>query len=109
MRYFLLMLYVICNLFLYILNFEVFNSEVRLDFGFKILTTMPIILVQVLGLLFVVIFFFVEKFKEIRNSIQIQTLETKINLLMKDLEIKDLKESMPAVENPEINNTTTEL
>lgn len=50
-----------------------------------------------------------EKFKEIRNSIQIQTLETKINLLMKDLEIKDLKESMPAVENPEINNTTTEL
>lgn len=103
MRYFTLILYIIINLFLYILNYELFNSVANVDFGFGIFGIMPIVLMQVIGLFFLGLLFYTDKIKEINKRIQIEKLETKNTLLAKDLEIKKLKETVEAVHQTEIS------
>lgn len=103
MRYFTLILYIIINLFLYILNYELFNSVANVDLGFGIFGIMPIVLMQVIGLFFLGLLFYTDKIKEINKRIQIEKLETKNTLLAKDLEIKKLKETVEAVHQTEIS------
>lgn len=102
MRYFTLIVYIIINLYLYILNYELFNSIANVDFGFGIFGSMPIVLVQIIGLFFIGLLFFTDKLKETNKKIQIEKLEAKNILLAKDLEIKQLKETIEVVQQSEI-------
>ena len=91
MRNLLLLLYLIINVFLYILNMELFNSVVDVDFGFAIVSFMPLILLQVVGLLFVLSFYFLDKNREITNLNTVQKLTDQKTILEKDIEINNLK------------------
>jgi uncharacterized membrane protein len=98
MRYILLFIYVIINAFLYVLNYEVFNSIVNLDFGFGIYSIMPIVLIQILGLLFVLGFYFNNKNSEFKHNIEIERHETKYKILQQEHEIEMLKMNIPETE-----------
>lgn len=91
MKIVLLFLYIVVNVFLYILNFEVFNSQVDIDFGFGIFSTMPLILLQVVGFVFALLFFLTGQKADAKHALAIDKLEDKILILEKDIEISNLK------------------
>lgn len=94
MRNVLLFLYIIIIVFLYILNFDLFNSQVNMDFGFGVYNTMPILYIIVIGLVFLLLFVLIGNYVEKRNKSIVSSLESKIALLEKDLEINDLKQQI---------------
>lgn len=91
MKIILVFLYIVINVFLYILNFEVFNSQVDIDFGFGIFSTMPIILLQVVGFVFTLLFYFLGQKADTKFNNAIEKLEDNILILEKDIEISNLK------------------
>ena len=91
MKNILLLFYIIINVFLYILNFELFNTLTSIDLGFTTITTMPILLVLLVGLSFVGLFYWLEKSNQDKSSNEIDRLNDKILLHEKDLEIMSLK------------------
>ena len=91
MRNLILFLYLIINVFLYTLNFELFNSSVNVDFGFGVFSTMPLILIQLIGLVFILLFVFIDKNKALKNTLLVERLEDRNKILLKDLEINQLK------------------
>lgn len=101
MRYFLLFIFIIINAFLYVLNFELFNSVVNMDFGFDIITTMPILLILIVSLIFILIYVMIGNNNEKSKNTIIDQLESKIKLLEKDLEINDLKNQVELKAIPE--------
>lgn len=106
MRYLLLFLFLIINVFLYVLNFELFNSIVNMDFGFDVFATMPILIMLFIGLLFILLFILIGNNDDKKYKMIMTQLESKISLLEKDLEIKDLKQqvnrNIEVLENPTI-------
>lgn len=108
MRNVLLFLYIIVTVFLYVLNFELFNSQVNMDFGFGVYNTMPILFIVMIGLLFLILFVLIGNYTEKRSKSAVSKLESRIALLEKDLEIKDLKQQIEhnVEHNVEISDTT---
>jgi ATP/ADP translocase len=99
MRNLLLLLYIIINVFLLILNFELFSSVVDVDLGFSTMALMPIILIQLLGFLFVITFFYLDKIRESNKRNAIERLSDKNTIQEKELEIANLKLENSAVSN----------
>jgi hypothetical protein len=77
--------------FLYILNIELFNSQVNVDFGFGIFNVFPFIILQLIGLLFVGFFAKINQRNEMKKIALIEKMEDKNQLLQKELEIVNLK------------------
>ena len=112
MRKLLLLVFLVINVFLYILNMELFNSVVDIDFGFAVVSFMPLILLQLIGLLFVLAFFFLDMNRESKKINAIQKLTDKNTILEKDIEITNLKlenqTSIPTIEAV-IDNSPEEI
>ncbi len=104
MRNILLFFYLIVNIFLYILNIELFNSVVDIDFGFFVLSFIPLVMLQMIGLIFVLAFYYLDKNKETKKKIEIERLYDKNTIQQKELEIVNLK-----LENKAIENTIVEI
>jgi uncharacterized membrane protein len=85
--------------FLLILNFELFSSVVDVDLGFSTMALMPIILIQLLGFLFVITFFYLDKIRESNKRNAIERLSDKNTIQEKELEIANLKLENSAVSN----------
>ena len=91
MKNILLLFYIIINVFLYILNFELFNTSTSIDLGFTTITTMPILMVLLIGFVFVGLFYWLDKSNQENSNNEIARFNDKVLLLEKDLEIMSLK------------------
>lgn len=91
MRNILLLFYFIINVFLYVLNFELFNSMTPIDLGFTTINTMPILLVLVIGLAFVGLIYWNDIANDKKSNNTILHLNDQIKLHKKDIEIMTLK------------------
>jgi type III secretory pathway component EscV len=100
MRNILLMGYIIISVFLYTLNFELFQTGRDIDLGFGIFTTFPVIIVMAIGLIFCLFFFLIDKNKQMKNEALIDNLKNEITIHKKDLEIATLKMNSMVIESP---------
>lgn len=91
MRYILLFLYIIINIFFFTMNYEMFTILDYINYGAGTLYISPILFVDFIGLLFVVIFFLADSVKEEKKNKIILQKNTKIDQLEKELEITMLK------------------
>ncbi|MCW2119111.1 hypothetical protein [Flavobacterium sp. 7A] len=97
MRNILLMGFIILNVFLCVLNFEIYQTPQDIDLGFGIFTTFPLAIVTAIGLVFCLIFFLIDKNKQMKNEAIIETLKNEVAISKKDLEIVTLKmNSLPS-------------
>lgn len=100
MRNLLLMGYLIISVFLYTLNFELFQTGRDIDLGFGVFTTFPVLIVMAIGLVFCLLFFLIDKNKQMKNEAIIENLKNEITIHKKDLEIATLKMNSSVVEPP---------
>ncbi|NRT13821.1 type III secretory pathway component EscV [Flavobacterium sp. 28A] len=98
MRNILLLGYLILNVFLYTLNFEIFHTPQAIDLGFGIFTTFPLLITMAFGLIFCLFFFLMDKNKQMKNEAIIENLKNEITIHKKDFEIATLKMNSSPIE-----------
>jgi uncharacterized membrane protein len=107
MRNILLLFYIVINVFLYVLNFELFNTSTSIELGFTSFTAMPILLMLFLGMFFIALFYWLDHTNQHEYRMNIEHLNDQIKLHEKDLEIMSLKhlnQEQPNVISPEKDN-----
>ena len=87
----ILFIYLIITVFLYVLNFELFNTFATVDLGFANVTIMPTIAMIVIGLACLLLLMYYYKNKEMSTNHVISKLNDQIKLMAKDTEIMLLK------------------
>lgn len=100
MRNIYLMGYLIITVFLYTLNFELFNIGADLDLGFGVFITFPVVIMMVIGLVFCLLFFLTDKNKQMKNEAIIENLKNEVAIHKKDLEIATLKMNTTVIDTP---------
>jgi hypothetical protein len=103
MRNIILLGYLILSIFLYTLNFELFHTAADINIGFGKFTTYPLLILMTSGLVFCLLFFLMDKNKQMKNEALIENLKNKIIIHKKDLEIAALQRSTMVIETPIID------
>ncbi len=103
MRYLLIFIYVVVNIFVFVLNWDLFTTQLDLDLGFGLFTLLPFLVLQLFGLLVLVIFAIVDGMKDLKRELKISELQNKVVQLEKDVEITFLKRNqLQKIEEPEV-------
>jgi hypothetical protein len=100
MRNIILLGYLILSIFLYTLNFELFHTAADIDIGVGIFTTYPLLILIISGLVFCLLFFLMDKNKQMKNETLVENLKNEIIIHKKDLEIAALKNNAQVIETP---------
>ncbi len=98
MKYIIIFVYTAINIFLLILNWNLFTSAVNMDFGFDVIGIAPLIFLQILGLFALVVFALLDGIKDLKREVVITDLQKKILKLEKDSEISSLKKIIQSKE-----------
>ena len=91
MKYIIVFVYTAINIFLLILNWNLFTSAVNMDFGFDVIRIAPLIFLQFLGLFALIVFAVIDGFKDLKREVVITDLQKKMLKIEKDSEISSLK------------------
>ncbi|CAH8282755.1 hypothetical protein EV196_101609 [Mariniflexile fucanivorans] len=107
MKYIIIYIYLAINVFLLILNWNLFSSSINMDLGFGVYSMPPLIMLQVIGLVALIIFAVLDGVKDLKREVVISELQKTILGLEKDAVINKLqnqnkltetKESAPIIE-----------
>lgn len=101
-------LYVAVNIFLLVLNFSLFTATLNIDLGFGIFTLMPLLFLQVMGLLFLLLFNLVYKSLDNKKNYEILLLEKTVSNLEKDVELVSLKSKIELMNSTEEESSSEE-
>ncbi|WP_372745332.1 hypothetical protein [Lutibacter sp.] len=101
MKYLLIFIYVVINIFIFILNWDLFTAQLDVDLGFGMYSLPPFFLLQIFGLFIILLFAIVDGLKDLKRELKISELQNKIIGLEKDAEIAILKNKQPPkIEEP---------
>ncbi|MFD0834657.1 hypothetical protein ACFQ0I_02690 [Mariniflexile aquimaris] len=94
MRYIIVYIYLAINVFLLILNWNLFSSSINIDLGFGVFNMPPLILLQVIGLLALIAFAVLDGMKDLKREVKISELQNTILGLEKDTVINALQNKL---------------
>ncbi|RMG85751.1 MAG: hypothetical protein D6714_05410 [Bacteroidetes bacterium] len=87
----LIFIYAAVHIYVAALNWEVFKTVLNMDLGFGTVSMPPFIVLFVLGLLIMLAMWFFEYRKDLKTYILFLEKEARIQLLEKEMEVKDVK------------------
>ncbi|WP_445736445.1 hypothetical protein [Mariniflexile sp.] len=94
MKYIIIYIYIAINVFLLILNWNLFSTSINIDLGFGVFYMPPLILVQVIGLAAIILFAIHDGVKDLKRERIISDLQNTITSLEKDSIINNLKDAL---------------
>lgn len=101
MKYIIIYIYVAINIFLLILNWNLFSSSINIDLGFGVFNIPPLVLIQIIGLVALVIFALLDGVKDLKREVLVSDLQKQILSLEKDSIINVLKDKIKSKTEPE--------
>lgn len=101
MKYIIIYIYVAINVFLLILNWNLFSSSINLDLGFGVYNMPPLIMLQIIGLVALIIFAVLDGVKDLKREVVISELQKTILGLEKDAVITKLQNKNKLTETQE--------
>lgn len=110
MKYIIIYIYVAINIFLLILNWNLFSTSINIDLGFGVFYLPPLILIQIVGLVALIVFAILDGVKDLKREVLVTDLQKQILGLEKDSIINGLKDKIKSKTEPEkIENSKTEI
>lgn len=94
MKYIIVYIYLAINVFLLILNWNLFSSSINIDLGFGVFNMPPLILLQVIGLVALIVFAILDGIKDLKREVKISELQNTILGLEKDTIINALQSKL---------------
>ena len=94
MKYIIVYIYLAINVFLLILNWNLFSSTINIDLGFGVFNMPPLILLQVIGLVALIAFAILDGIKDLKREVKISELQNTILGLEKDTVINALESKL---------------
>ena len=101
MKYIIIYIYVAINIFLLILNWNLFSTSINIDLGFGVFHLPPLVLIQIIGLVALVVFAILDGVKDLKREVLVSELQKQILSLEKDSIIHDLKNKIKSNPQPE--------
>lgn len=89
--YVIIFLYLAVSILLFNFNWELFTTYLDVDFGFGTFSTLPFVILQVIGALILAGYMVWDRITDLKREILISGLNKKILELQKDAEISRLK------------------
>jgi hypothetical protein len=79
------------NILLFFFNWNIFSTVVKMDIIFTEISFLPFLLLQAFGLLIILLFWVVERNKDIKQDLRVTKLQKELMEIKKNLEIDSLK------------------
>jgi len=96
MKYILIFIYLAISVLLFVLNWDLFTTFLKVDFGFGEFNSLPFLILQIFGIIILGIFAVVDGVKDLKKELKIGELEKTILTMQKDNEIASLKSEVNA-------------
>lgn len=109
MKYIIVYIYLAINVFLLILNWNLFSSSINIDLGFGVYNMPPLILLQVIGLVALIAFAILDGMKDLKREVKISELQNTILGLEKDTVINALQNKLKSATTKEEVKPKTEV
>ncbi|PQJ77259.1 hypothetical protein [Polaribacter glomeratus] len=91
MKYIIIFIYLAVNVLLFIFNIDLFTTFLDFDLGFGIISTLPLVILQVFGFIILGVYMIWDKMKDLKREVLITKLQKQIIELQKNAEIQQLK------------------
>ncbi len=90
-------------------NWAVFTVSLNINLGFTVITGYPLIFYSIAGIIFFIILRYIAQYLIVQQRIHEKTLENKIAMQGKDIEILQLKEVLFNMQTKEYNQTAESM
>lgn len=91
MRFIILFIYIISNVYFFVMNYEMFTITDYINYGNGTFYFSPILFVEFIGLIFIIMFFILDSEKEKSKKKMTQNFESIISNLKKEIEILNVR------------------
>lgn len=105
MKYIIIFIYLAVNVFLFFINWNLFTTNLDFDLGFGNISTLPLVVLQVFGLLILLLYMTWNSMKELKSEVLVASLQNQIMELQKNAEIQQLKNDAKNISIPEDKST----